>query len=201
MSDSKNASAETLRVLLLPYEQLLANLSDKQPLTAKLIETPLGRMLAVSNETSLVLLLFTESRHFDREMKHLIKVHSKTIIMGDDVKPLQAIETEINAYFDGKLRKFETPFQINPGEAPFNQQVWNELQKIDIGQTTTFAKLAKGMGKPNSAQPVANACSRNPLAIVIPCHRVASSGKAPSNSCVARRNWLLNFEEKFIDKE
>lgn len=199
MSNSENVSADALRVLLVPYEQLLANLSDKEPLTAKLIETPLGRMIAVSNETALVFLLFTESRHFDREMKHLIKVRSKLIIMGDDVKPLQTIETELNAYFDGKLRKFETPFEINPGEAPFNRQVWDALQKIDFGVTTTFAKLAKSIGKPNSAQPVANACGRNPLAILIPCHRIESSGKAPSNSCVARRNWLLNFEEKFID--
>lgn len=202
MSKSKNNKSKTVSDILKPYEQQLDKLPDEKPLKAILIETPLGPMLAISNERSVVFLMFTESRHFDREMKHFMKVHSKAIVEDDvKVKPLQIVESEIQAYFSGKLTEFDTPIEINEGETEFIHQVWNELQTIEYGKTMTFSELAKSIGKPKGAQPVANACSRNSMSIIIPCHRIMSAGKTSvNNSCIERRNWLLDHEKKFTPK-
>lgn len=201
MSKSKNSKVKTVSDVLKPYEQQLDKLPDEKPLKAKLIETPLGHMLAVSNEKSVVFLMFTESRHFDREMKHLIKVQSKAIIE-EDVKPLQTVESEMKAYFSGEITEFDTPVETNPGETEFIRLVWDELKKIGYGETITFSQLAKSIGKPNGAQPVANACSRNSMSIIIPCHRIMSAGKTSvNNSCIERRNWLLDHEKKFTEKK
>lgn len=204
MSKSKeNTKSKTVSNVLQPYEQILDNLSDVKPLKAKVINTPLGHMFAVSNEKSIVFLMFTESRHFDRELKNFIKRQPNVIVDDDDnVKPLQTLETELNAYFDGKLSKFDTPFEINSSETEFTRMVWDELRNIDFGETTTFSALAKRIGKPNGAQPVANACSRNSMSLIIPCHRIMSAGKASTNnSCIERRNWLLDLEKKFVTKK
>lgn len=201
MSKSKNSKTKTISDILKPYEQQLDKLPDEKPLKAKLIETPLGHMLAISNERSVIFLMFTESRHFDREMKHLIKVQSKAIIE-EDVKPLQMVESEMKAYFSGKLTEFDTPFETNPNETEFTRLVWNELKQIGYGETITFSQLAKSIGKPSGAQPVANACSRNSMSIIIPCHRIMSAGKTSvNNSCIERRNWLLDHERKHAKKK
>lgn len=200
MSKSKDI-LKTVSELLKPYESLLDKLPDEKPLKSKLIATPLGQMFAVSNEKAVVFLDFIDNRHFDRNMKFLIKIHSLAIIE-EEVKPLKTIESELNAYFDGKAKEFDTPYDIDAAGTDFQKQVWDKISKVDYGNTTTFADLAKSLGKPGGAQPVANACSRNPISLVIPSHRVFSVGKAKdaSNSCRIRGEWLLNHEKKFAKK-
>lgn len=206
MSKSKeNKNLLTVSAVLEPYEQMLVNFSEKEPLKAKLIDTPLGQMLAISHDTydQIVFLMFIESRHFDRELKNLIKRYSTQIVDGaDDDKPFQAVESEVNAYFRGELTKFvKTRATICSSETEFIRSVWDELVKIDYGETTTFSELAKRIGKPNGAQPVANATSRNHLSLIIPCHRIMSAGKTSvNNSCIERRNWLLDHEKKHAPK-
>lgn len=204
MSKSKeNRKSKTVSNVLQAYEQILDNLPDEKPLKAKLIDTPLGEMLAVSNEKSVVFLMFTESRHFDREMKNFIKKQSKAIVDDGDVKPLKTLESELSEYFNGKLIDFvDTPIEISSNETEFTRMIWNELRQLGYGETTTFSALAKRVGKPNGAQPVANACSRNSMSIIIPCHRIMSAGKASvNNSCIERRNWLLDHEKKYAPKK
>lgn len=202
MSKSKE-NKMTVSTVLQPYEQLLDNLPDEKPLKAKLIDTPLGHMLAVSNEKSLVFLMFTQSRHFDREMKNLIKKQNNAIVDDGDTKPIQTVESELAGYFDGTLTDFaDTPIEFSNNETEFTRQIWDELLTIDYGKTTTFSALAKRIGKPNGAQPVANACSRNSFSLIVPCHRIMSAGKqSATNSCVERRNWLLGHEQKFAPKK
>lgn len=201
MSKSK-VKSRTVCELLKPYENLLDKLPDEKPLKAKLIETPLGQIFAVSNERALVFVIFADSRHFDREIKNFIKVHGKAII-DEEVKPLKTVESEINAYFDGKLKEFDTPYEIDAVGTEFQRQIWDEINKIDYGKTITFADLAKAVGKPGAAQPVANAAGRNPISLIIPSHRVLSAAKPndAGNSCIVRREWLSNHEKKFAQKK
>lgn len=207
MSKSKeNKKLLTVSNVLQPYKEILANFSDEIPLKAKLIDTPLGQMLAISYTPPpdmIVFLMFVESRHFDREIRNLMKRYSTQIIDDGDVKPFQTVESELNAYFRGELTKFvDTRFTICSSETEFTRTVWRELMKIGYGETTTFSALAKRLGKPNGAQPVANACSRNCMSLIIPCHRIMSaSGKTSvNNSCIERRNWLLDHEQKYAPK-
>lgn len=204
--NKKSKKSLTVSNVLQPYEKTLENFSERnEPLEAKLIDTPLGQMLAISDarpRDQIVFLMFVESRHFDREMKNLIKRYNKPIVDAIDDKPFQAVEAELNAYFRGELTKFvDTKFTICSSETEFIRTVWHELQKVGYGETTTFSELAKSIGKPNGAQPVANACSRNSMSLIIPCHRIMSAGKSSvNNSCIERRNWLLDHEKKHAPK-
>jgi len=83
---------------------------------------------------------------------------------------------QIEEYFLKKRKSFD--FKLNPQGTEFQKKTWNELSKIPYGQTISYLELAKRVGNPKASRAVANANSRNPLSIVVPCHRViGSNGK------------------------
>ena len=83
---------------------------------------------------------------------------------------------QLNAYFAGKLRKFDLPLVLQG--TTFQKQVWRELAKIPFAQTTTYGELAKRIDRPSASRAVGAANGQNRIAIVLPCHRViGQSGK------------------------
>jgi methylated-DNA-[protein]-cysteine S-methyltransferase len=80
---------------------------------------------------------------------------------------------QLEAYFSGKLRDFNLP--LSPDGTPFQQAVWREVSRIPYGSTSTYAAIAAGIGKPSAVRAVGAANGRNPLPIVIPCHRVVGT--------------------------
>lgn len=103
---------------------------------------------------------------------------------------------ELLAYFSGILLQFTFP--IDQKGTPFQQKVWRELLRIPFGQTTSYANLAAAIGQPNAVRAVASANAKNPLLIVVPCHRViGSDGKLTGFSAgIGTKKWLLNHEIK-----
>lgn len=94
----------------------------------------------------------------------------------EDRHLLRAAIDQIEAYFAGTLRQFTLP--LAPQGTPFQQAVWDALQRIPYGETTSYGALARQLGKPRAARAVGAANGQNPLALVIPCHRViGSTGK------------------------
>lgn len=188
--------------ILKKYESQLSKLTSNEKLMAKSIETPLGNILAVSNEAALVFVIFVDSRYFDREMNAFIKMHGKPIIE-KDVPPLTMVETEIKDYFSGKLRVFKTPYEINADFSDFQRKVLDQIYKIGYGTTVSFNDLAKAVGKKSAAQPVANVCGKNPISLVIPSHRVVPVSRATESmsSCTVRRDWLIDHEEKYLEDD
>ena len=83
---------------------------------------------------------------------------------------------ELDAYFAGELRGFTVP--IDPGGTPFQRGVWDELRRVPFGATTSYGALAERLGRPGAARAVGLANARNPIAIVVPCHRVVGAGGA-----------------------
>jgi methylated-DNA-[protein]-cysteine S-methyltransferase len=77
---------------------------------------------------------------------------------------------QLDAYFAGELRTFDLP--LAPSGTPFQRQVWEALTAIPYGETTSYGELAESIGRPGSARAVGAANGRNPIAIVVPCHRV-----------------------------
>lgn len=77
---------------------------------------------------------------------------------------------QLAAYFSGELREFDLP--LRPSGTPFQLAVWEALRRIPYGATVTYGELARGIGRPTAARAVGGANHRNPLAIVVPCHRV-----------------------------
>ena len=83
------------------------------------------------------------------------------------------VSLEINEYFDGKRRSFTIPLKIDV--PPFYKKVLLQVQKIEYGRTSSYAEIAKMSGNEKALRAVGTANSRNPLAIIIPCHRIISS--------------------------
>lgn len=173
---------------------------SKNVLKMIFIDTPPGSMVAVSDNQYLLMLGFIDSKHLDGEMKHLVQKQSKPIVQDELAAPLKSIKTELDAYFAGELTKFHTPYHIDQTETEFQHSVWDAIHKIEYGKTSTYSELANTIGKPKSYRAVANACGRNPLTIMIPCHRVlASGGRLGGYRCGAeKKDWLLDHEEKFM---
>lgn len=92
--------------------------------------------------------------------------YKKNIIIEEVIKQLEE-------YFNGKRKSFELP--VNPQGTEFQKRVWRELQKIPYGQTRTYKDIAIKIGNPNASRAIGNANNKNPIAIVIPCHRVIGS--------------------------
>ncbi len=85
---------------------------------------------------------------------------------------LAAACAQIEAYFQGLLRRFDVP--LRPSGSAFDLSVWRLLQEIPYGETKTYGALARTLG--TSARAVGGACSRNPIPVIIPCHRVTGAG-------------------------
>ncbi|MBM3857308.1 MAG: bifunctional transcriptional activator/DNA repair protein Ada [Verrucomicrobia bacterium] len=165
-------------------------------LHATWIDSPLGPMLAIADEEKLFLLEFVERRGLEREIERLRKRMKAAIVPGM-TKPLHAIEQELKKYFEGKLKKFETPFFLLGSD--FQKKVWRALLKIPYGTTRSYAAQADSMGFPRATRAVANANGANQLALVIPCHRIINSNGALGGygGGLARKEWLLQHEKIF----
>ena len=80
---------------------------------------------------------------------------------------------QLSEYFEGKRTQFELPLDVEGTD--FQKAVWNELQRIPYGETRSYGEIAKAIGRPGAARAVGMANHENPLAVVIPCHRVVGS--------------------------
>ena len=80
---------------------------------------------------------------------------------------------QLSEYFEGKRTQFELPLDVEGTD--FQKSVWNELQRIPYGETRSYGEIAKAIGRPGAARAVGMANHENPLAVVIPCHRVVGS--------------------------
>jgi methylated-DNA-[protein]-cysteine S-methyltransferase len=86
------------------------------------------------------------------------------------------IVKQLSEYFEGKRTQFELPLDV--AGTPFQKSVWNELQRIPYGETRSYGDIAKAVGKPAASRAVGMANHNNPVAIVIPCHRVVGQNGA-----------------------
>ncbi len=115
-------------------------------------------------------------------------------------KILQEAVSQIQDYFDGKLTDFT--FKLNPKGTDFQQKVWKELSKIPFGKTISYLDLAKKLGDPKVIRAAASANGKNPLWIVVPCHRVIGTDGSLTGYAggLWRKKWLLEFENPTIQQ-
>jgi len=158
---------------------------EEQKLYIDYLETPVGELELTSTASDLLSVLFvqTEKNTLDKQPIANSKVN-------DEAKK------QLNAFFKKELSKFDLP--LNPAGTSFQKSVWAELTKIPFGQTISYLTLAKRLGDPNSIRAAASANGKNPIAIIIPCHRViGSNGTLVGYSGdMWRKQWLLNHESK-----
>ena len=110
---------------------------------------------------------------------------------------LNETEKQLNEYFCGKRKNFNVP--INPKGTEFQKQVWNELLKIPYGQTVTYKQIAQKIEKPNASRAVGMVNHNNPIAIIVPCHRVVGSNNKLVGYAfgLEKKQFLLDLENKF----
>ncbi len=83
-------------------------------------------------------------------------------------------KNQIKAYFSGEIRKFEVP--LNLSGTPFQLKVWEALRTIPFGETRSYKQIAEQIGQPNAARAVGSANNKNPIPLIVPCHRVIGAG-------------------------
>ncbi|MFV8464216.1 methylated-DNA--[protein]-cysteine S-methyltransferase [Flavobacterium sp. LB1P62] len=107
---------------------------------------------------------------------------------------LQEVVSQLNDYFDGKRTGFD--FTMNPKGTDFQQKVWKELLEIPFGKTMSYMDLSKRLGDVKAIRAVASANGKNPLWIVIPCHRVIGTDGSLTGYAggLWRKKWLLEHE-------
>lgn len=109
---------------------------------------------------------------------------------------------ELEEYFDGKRTRFEFPISYDYG-TPFQQDVWNALKEIPFGEVMTYKELARRVRTENHSRAVANANGKNPISIVVPCHRVieSSGGIGGYSSGLDMKRYLLDLENAELQKQ
>lgn len=176
--------------------ELFAKQAAPMPLKAAWLDTRLGPMLAIADDEALHLLEFVDRRGLEREIERL-RQRSKLAVIPGRTSAIDAIERELGAYFAGDSCAFLTPF-VQHGSV-FQQTVWAALRAIPVGETRSYAELARALGKPEAVRAVAQANGANQLALVIPCHRVIESdgGLGGYGGGISRKQWLLAHERQF----
>jgi methylated-DNA-[protein]-cysteine S-methyltransferase len=149
--------------------------------------SPLGPLLMTSNGAALTGLYMEEHRHGPQIGADWVEA--------SDTAPFAEVRQQMTAYFAGERREFD--LLLAPIGTEFQQQVWTALSQIPYGVTISYGELARRIGNPNASRAVGLANGRNPISIVVPCHRViGASGKLTGyGGGMARKEVLLALEQ------
>ena len=103
-------------------------------------------------------------------------------------------EMQIMAYLEGKRRLLDFPIRMMG--TPFQQRVWRALQQIPYGTTRTYGEIATAIGNPRASRAVGMACNKNPLLLIVPCHRIVGAGGKLTGFAYGMnaKQWLLELE-------
>jgi methylated-DNA-[protein]-cysteine S-methyltransferase len=109
-------------------------------------------------------------------------------------EPFADVRRQLSEYFDGERDEFDVPLGMTG--TPFQRRVWQALQRIPYGETTTYGELARRLGRPSASRAVGLANGRNPIAVIVPCHRVIGSDGSLTGygGGVERKRLLLELE-------
>lgn len=149
------------------------------------IDSPYGPLTLVATDGVLAGLYMTNQRHRPPEET-----------FGEpDPRPFGETIRQLGAYFAGGLTEFDLPLRL--AGTPFQRSVWAELQRIPYGETRTYGELAERLGKPGASRAVGLANGKNPVSIIVPCHRVigASGSLTGYGGGLDRKRRLLAFEK------
>jgi AraC family transcriptional regulator of adaptative response/methylated-DNA-[protein]-cysteine methyltransferase len=158
-------------------------------------ETALGPMIAGADDIGICFLEFNDRLSLREKINSM---RSKAEV-GEHIL-LQELRNQLDEYFKGTRKEFSLP--LNPEGTDFQKSVWKELLKIPYGTTRSYLDQSNAMGIPESIRAIANANSKNKIAILIPCHRVIGTNGSLTGYAggLKRKKWLLDHEKSFSGK-
>lgn len=172
-----------------------AGVRGRPMLHADFLETPIGLTVAIASDTELHLLEFLERKALPGEVKRLQARMRSGFTLGR-TPPIDQVEAELRRYFAGRDAGFAVP--LAEDGSPFTRAVWQALRQIPAGATRSYGELARTLGAPTASRAVARANGANPLAIIVPCHRVigADGSLTGYGGGLWRKRWLLEHERR-----
>lgn len=150
------------------------------------IESPIGRLLLMANDEGLVGAYMQNHKGGPRPLGRHTADH--------DV--LEQAGQQLREYFAGRRREFDVALSL--GGTEFQRRVWKALGEIPFGETRSYAEIARRAGRPIAARAVGAAVGRNPVSIIVPCHRVVGSDGSLTGFAggLSRKRWLLAHERE-----
>lgn len=164
------------------------------------IGTPIGDMLALASDAALCALEFTGPRRQDRLAARLRRWFPAHTIADDEAPPIASARAWLARYFDGETADI-TGLPLEMYGAPFERRVWRALREIPPGRTRSYGAIAAELGSPGASRAVGMANGANPIAIIVPCHRVigANGTLTGYGGGLDRKTWLLAHEARWRD--
>ena len=142
-------------------------------LETALLPTPIGELLAIAHGPALVGLEFADERLRESALHLRLRRAFGEFTLREAADPAGAVP-RLAAYFAGDLQALDSQ-KIEMHGTEFERAVWQQLCKIAIGETISYAELAKRVGRPNGPRAVGQANGHNPVSLVVPCHRVIAA--------------------------
>lgn len=151
--------------------------------------SPLGPMVLAAHANALAGVWFEGQQHQHEWAHWPVDVHHPVLV--------QAMQ-QLDSYFAGSLRQFDLPLYWGSGTA-FQQNIWRALCDVPLGQTVSYGTISQRIGKPKAVRAVGAAIGRNPLGIVVPCHRVVGANGALTGYAggLDKKIALLQLESRF----
>ena len=148
------------------------------------VDSPIDPLLLVGDVTGL------------RELQ--MEPHSPPAGAVRDDEALAPVAAQLRDYFAGRRTRFDLP--LSPHGTAFQQKVWLALREIPYGRTTTYGQIAVDLGQPRASRAVGLANGRNPIAVIVPCHRVigANGSLTGFGGGLPRKRWLLEHERSVL---
>ncbi len=156
-------------------------------LSYKTVSTPVGKLTLVAGTEALIAVLWENDSPTRVKLPASKRENAHPILV--------ETERQLGDYFAGKRESFELPLEFHGG-TPFQKKVWNALTKIAYGGTRSYKELALKIGSPKAYRAVGSANGKNPLSIVVPCHRVIGASGELSGFAggIAAKRFLLELE-------
>ncbi len=147
--------------------------------------SPLGSLLLAASGQGLCGLYFDQHRHFKGPQGW---------VASDEYPHLRRAAEQLDEYFDGKRESFDLPLDLTG--TPFQQKVWQHLSQVPYGATASYLLHAQAVGAPHAVRAVGTAIGRNPVSIIVPCHRIVASNGALAGYAggLERKRYLLALE-------
>ena len=168
--------------------------AQPETLTLDRVATPVGEVLLVTDAQGAVRAL--DFADYEARMTRLLARHAPGASVADGRAP-ETVRRAVEAYFGGDVRALDG-VAVKTGGTDFQRTVWKALRAIPAGETRTYGQLAAAIGSPKAVRAAGLANGQNPIAVIVPCHRVIGANGTLTGYAggLERKRWLLDHERR-----